>query len=170
MAKSINITKTMVSVDINESGILSIIDFNPLKNVGVHIINIDGTEELDVWLESKIVSDKMISKVAEYTKTARGDWQLVDSNLVSTRYKNLTMLLDNSSYVDSDGNILSDYNDIYEDDLDKEILNDDKVSEPVSYEPKQYEQKLKEGLIPAFTFFESFNRFKTMMFNIMSNR
>lgn len=169
-------TKNKVSVNIDWSNnTAEIISFNPLKPVGCHRVNDDGTEELDVWVLSEVYEDKMKSKVVEFIKTPRGGWTRVTGNQVSNRYNGLEMTLSDSVYLNTTTGLLhKTESEIYEDDLTKEILESITDSEGVvtqqSYTPKKYEKKVKANLVPAFSYFQQAVKFKDSMFADMAGR
>jgi hypothetical protein len=169
-------TKNKVSVDIDWSNnTATIVSYNPLKPVGCHRVNDDGTEELDVWVLSEVYEDKMKSKVVEFIKTPRGGWTRVTGNQVSTRYNGLEMVLSDAVYLNTTTGLLhKTESEIYEDDLTKEILESITDAEGVvteqSYVPKKYEKKVKANLVPAFSFFQQQVKFKESMYNDMAGR
>lgn len=168
--------KNKVSVEIDWSNnTANIVSYDPLKSVGCHRINDDGTEELDVWVMSEVFENRMKSKVVEFIKTPRGGWTRVTGNQVSNRYNGLEMVLSDAVYLNTTNGILAKTeSEIYEDDLTKEILETVTSSEGVvteqSYTPKKYEKKIKTNLVPAFSFFQQSVKFKDSMFADMSTR
>jgi hypothetical protein len=168
--------KNKVSVEIDWSNnTANIVTYDPLKSVGCHRINDDGTEELDVWVMSEIFEDRMKSKVVEFIKTPRGGWTRLTGNQVSNRYTGLEMVLSDVVYLNTtNGVLVKNESDIYEDDLTKEILETVTSSEGVvteqSFVPKKYDKKIKANLVPAFSFFQQSVKFKDSMFADMATR
>jgi hypothetical protein len=170
--KKMATVKNKVSVEIDwTNNTANIVTYDPLKSVGCHRINDDGTEELDVWVMSEVFENRMKSKVVEFIKTPRGGWTRVTGNQVSNRYNGLEMVLSDSVYLNTTNGLLAkNESDIYEDDLTKEILDTTNSELPVSFEPKKYEKKVKANLVPAFSFFQQSVKFKDSMFADMTTR
>ena len=170
-------TKTEVSVSVDWiQGIATILpEFNLLEDQGVHRINDDGSEELDVWYESKIYKDKMRSGVVEFAKF-QGAWIRKLQGAISNRYPNgQEMIMTDELYVKLtvvNGQVTdfvqSNGTEHLIDDLTKEILD----SEGNSYSPKQYEKKVDVagGWMPMFSVFKSITNICSLMTKNMKSR
>ena len=82
-------------------------------------------------------------------------WNVVETkDIDTTKFPNLKCIIaDNvASFIDPETGNVYDYKDsfCYEDDLDREIQDTTDPLNPVSFEPKRYEQKFKSSLIPYF--------------------
>jgi hypothetical protein len=172
-------TTTEVSVSIDWiQGVATILgEFDLLADQGIHIVNEDGSEELDVWYKSEITKDKMLSSVVEFAKF-QGVWIRKPQGAMSNRYPNgQVMIMTDELYVQltiEGGQIVgfeqSNGTEHLEDDLTKEILDNSDPENPVSYNPKRYEQKVKVGWLPMYSTFKSFTNIVTLMTKNMQSR
>lgn len=170
-------TEVSVNVDWTQGTATILPEFNLLADQGVHIVNEDGSEELDVWHKSEIFKDKMNSSVAEFAKF-QGVWIRKPQGAISNRYPNgQVMIMTDELYVQltiEGGQIVgfeqSDGIEHLEDDLTKEILDRTDSNNPISYTPKRYEQKVKAGWLPMYSTFKSFTNIVTLMTKNMKAR
>jgi hypothetical protein len=159
-------TKKIVAVDVNwDLQTANVIEqVKILKDLGIYIVNEDGSEELDVWVESKIYKEVMISEVKEFFKhpiLTANQFVMKPANAYSSRYKDKKMVMDCTSYIKpifNENGIVKEFliskndeNYHLEDDLTKEILDIVTIDNehPISYEPKRYEKKIK-GCLELF--------------------
>lgn len=125
-----------------------IIEYNetPIKYaVIIEGVNVDfGSAKLTTYIDHR------------YILTFVNDvWNVVETKEIDTaKFPNLKCIIaDNvASFVDPATGNVYDINDsfCYEDDLDREIQDTTDPNNPVSYDPKRYEQKFKESLVPYF--------------------
>lgn len=87
----------------------------------------------------------------------RFDPTVFDINRSNARgiFPNGLMICDNRNWSDSNGVIHTDYAEVHEDDLTKEILDTTDPQNPVSFTPKKYQQKLKAGFMGTYDFFKA---------------
>jgi hypothetical protein len=174
-------TTTEVSVSIDwANGVATILpEFDILEDQGVHIINEDGSEELDIWYESNIFKKSMKSKVAEFAKF-QGTWIRKPNGKLSNRYPNgQEMIMTDELYVKltiSNGQITgfqqSNGTEHLIDDLTKEIKDLTDPQNPVSFNPKRYEKKVDVagGWKPMFSTFKMFTNIVSLMTKNMKAR
>lgn len=169
------VTEVSVSVDWTQGVATILPDFNLLADQGVHIVNEDGSEELDVWHKSEIFKDKMLSSVTEFA-LFQGVWMRKPQGAFSNRYPNgQVMIMTDELYVKltvANGQITgfeqSNGTEHLIDDLTKEIVD----PEGNSYEPKQYEKKVDEaaGWKPMYSVFKIFTNICSLMTKNMKDR
>lgn len=173
------VTEVSVSVDWTQGVATILPEFNLLADQGVHIVNEDGSEELDVWHKSEIFKDKMNSNVMEFAKF-QGVWIRKPQGALSNRYPNgQVMIMTDELYVKltvANGKITgfqqSNGTEHLVDDLTKEILDRTDSNNPVSYDPKKYEKKVDtaNGWLPMFSTFKSFTNICSLMTLNMKTR
>ena len=151
--------------------------FELLSDYGVLITNSDGSQELDVWYESTITKDCMISSVKEFMKSKATNGKFVPKVAeFSNRYKGLKMVMDDTTFIKPtiENCIVvsmevskSAYDETYhlEDDFTQEILDLSNPENPTSYEPRKYKQKVigsseVNGKIQYTVWFPMFSFFK----------
>lgn len=172
-------TTIEVSVSIDwTQGVATILgEFDLIADQGIHIVNEDGSEELDVWYKSEITKDKMLSSVVEFAKF-QGVWIRKPQGAISNRYPNgQVMIMTDELYVQltiEGGQIVgfeqTNGTEHLEDDLTKEIFDTTDSQNPLSYNPKRYEQKVKAGWLPMYSTFKSFTNIVTLMAKNMQSR
>lgn len=163
--------KVSVSIDYS-AGIATILEnYSPLNTMGCLFVTYDDidnviSEDLDIHYNSIIEDDRMITNIIEFTKV-RGQFVRVPQGALSNRYTNQKMVLSNDVFINvATGEMIKDRNLAFEIDFEKEILD----SNGDSFEPKQYEEKLKENVYPAFSTFESQTQFKEQIYKDIASR
>lgn len=162
-----------VSVNIDYSaGVATILEnYNPLNTMGCLFTTFNEddkvvSEDLDIHYDSVIIDDRMITNVIEFTKV-RGVFVRVPQGALSNRYNNQKMILSNDVYLNvATGEMIKDRELAFEPDLTNEILD----VEDNSFVPKQYKEKLKDNIYPAFSVFEAQTQFKEQIYKDMASR
>ena len=168
------VTEVSVIIDL-EQGTATILDsFDILADNGIHIINEDGSEELDVWIESKITKDKMQSSVIEFAKF-QGDWIRKPQGVLSNRYPNeQVMIMTNDVFVSltiENGKITGfEQSDGVEHLEQVEVLDYTDNENPISFEPQQFETRIKAGWLPMYSTFKQFTNIVSLMTKNMKGR
>lgn len=168
------VTEVSVRIDL-EQGTATILDsFDLLEDNGIHIINEDGSEELDVWIESKINKDKMLSSVIEFAKF-QGTWIRKPQGALSSRYPNgQVMVMTDNVYVSltvENGQITGfEQSDGVEHLEEIEVLDYTDEDNPISFEPKKFETRIKAGWMPMYSTFKTFTNIVALMTKNMKGR
>jgi hypothetical protein len=168
------VTEVSVRIDL-EQGTATILDsFELLEDNGIHIINEDGSEELDVWIESKITKDKMLSSVIEFAKF-QDVWIRKPQGALSSRYPNgQVMVMTDDVYVSltvENGQITGFEQSNGVEHLEEvEILDYTDAENPISFEPKVFETRIKAGWMPMYSTFKSFTNIVALMTKNMKGR
>jgi hypothetical protein len=169
-------TTTEVSVSIDwTQGIATILgEFDLLADQGIHIVNEDGSEELDVWYKSEITKDNMLSSVVEFAKF-QGVWIRKPQGSLSSRYPNgQVMVMTEDVYVSltvENGQITGFEQSNGVEHLEEvEILDYTDTENPISFEPKVFETRIKAGWNPMYSTFKSFTNIVALMTKNMKGR
>ena len=169
-------TTTEVSVSIDwTQGVATILpEFDLLADQGIHIVNEDGSEELDVWYKSEITKDKMLSSVVEFAKF-QGVWIRKPQGAMSNRYPNgQVMIMTDELYVQltiEGGQITGfEQSDGVEHFEEVEVLDYTDAENPISFEPKQFETRIKAGWMPMYSTFKQFTNIVALMTKNMKGR
>jgi hypothetical protein len=164
-------TTESVSVKVDwAKGTAEIIPHNLTEDDGMLVITTeeDGTviKELDVFYSREIQKDRMSTNVAEfeYSNSAK-IFVRKPNGILSNRYKGeARMTMTDELYIKpifENGEIVgfntSDGKEHLTDDLNKEIFDLTDPENPVSFEPKKYEQKVNyaDGWLPMFSTFKA---------------
>lgn len=167
------VTEVSVRIDL-EQGTATILDsFELLEDNGIHIINEDGSEELDVWVESKITKDKMESMVIEFAKF-QDFWIRKPKGALSKRYVDQVMVMTDKVYVKltiENGQVTGfEQSDGVEHLEEVEVLDYTDPENPISFDPQVFETRIKAGWMQMYSTFKVFTNIVALMTKNMKGR